>query len=424
MVILITGASGFIGRRLVQALAQAGHEVIAAGRHRPPEASGYVAADFTRDLSPEVWLGRLSGVDAVINAVGILRETRQQSFATIHTQAPKALFEACVAAKVQRVVQISALGADDGQTRYFHSKRAADDVLMSLPLDWTVVRPALVFGPGGASARLFTLLASLPILPMPGRGDQLVQPIHADDLIEAIVTICTQPIAIRAVVPLVGPRAMTFKELLTTLRASLGLKAAPTPQVPMSLMRLAAWAGAIAPRALLDKDTLAMLMAGNVADPQATARVLKRPPRSVESFVPSNVRTSVARVAQLHWLLPIIRWSIALVWIWSGVVSLGLYPREESLQLLARVGVPAALAPLMLYGAAALDLMLGVATLAMRRRQWLWLTQIGLILAYSIIVTLKLPEFWLHPYGPILKNLPMLAVLYALYVLEKPQWNT
>ena len=87
--------------------------------------------------------------------------------------------------------------------------------------------------------------------------------------------------------------------------------------------------------------------------------------------------------------------------------------------LLERAGVPAALRPLALYGAAALDLALGIASLLLRRRRWLWLAQIALILGYTAIITIRLPEFWLHPYGPVLKNLPMLAALWLLLELER-----
>ena len=144
-------------------------------------------ADFTRDLSVRDWLPKLAGIDAVINAVGIVREHGAQTFESIHKRAPQALFTACVAAGVRRIVQISALGADRGMTRYFLSKRAADDYLATLPLEWTIVRPAMVFGPGASSARLFAKLARLPLVPLPGRGEQRVQPLHIDDLTEALV---------------------------------------------------------------------------------------------------------------------------------------------------------------------------------------------------------------------------------------------
>jgi hypothetical protein len=114
-----------------------------------------------------------------------------------------------------------------------------------------------------------------------------------------------------------------------------------------------------------------------------------------------------------------LRVSIALVWIGTALVSFGLYPRDASYELLGRVGVPATLQPLFLYGAATFDLALGIATLFLPGRRALWSAQLALILAYTALITWRLPEFWLHPYGPILKNLPMLAMIFALYVLEK-----
>ena len=188
MNVLLTGASGFIGGHLAAALRAAGHTVIEVRRDAGGDATA-VQADFTRDLSARDWLPKLVGVDAVINAVGILREHGQQSFECIHKRAPQALFTSCVAAGIRRVVQISALGADRGMTRYFLSKRAADDYLATLPLEWTIVRPAMVFGSGGSSARLFAMLAHLPLVPLPGRGEQRLQPIHIDDLTEAVVRI-------------------------------------------------------------------------------------------------------------------------------------------------------------------------------------------------------------------------------------------
>jgi uncharacterized membrane protein YphA (DoxX/SURF4 family) len=179
-------------------------------------------------------------------------------------------------------------------------------------------------------------------------------------------------------------------------------------------------------RGLLDRDTLAMLQAGNTADPAMTHRLLRRPPRMPQQFIMDIERTGVALNAILRWLLPVLRLSIALMWLWTGIVSLGLYPRDASYELLARTGVPDDIAPVLLYGAAVLDIILGVAILVVSRRRWLWLTQMVLIVVYTSIITFRLPEFWLHPYGPILKNLPLLASLYLLYVVDRPHrpWNT
>jgi hypothetical protein len=193
--------------------------------------------------------------------------------------------------------------------------------------------------------------------------------------------------------------------------------------IPAIMMRTSAAVAEHLPGSMLDRETLAMLDAGNIAPPQDTERLLRHPPRAPEELISAEQRPALLREAQLAWLLPLLRISIALVWIWTGIVSLGLYPTRDSYELLARVGITGALAPLMLYGAAILDLLLGLATLVMSRR-WLWLLQLAIIGGYTIIITFKLPEFWLHPYGPLSKNLVMLAAIYLLYTLEPRRWNT
>lgn len=422
MVILITGATGFIGRRLTAALRAAGHRVIAASRR--PGTKDSVAADFTRDFDAEAWVPKLAGVDVVINAVGIIREHGAQSFKNIHTRAPQALFSACVKAGVKKVIQISALGADTGTTGYFTSKHAADEYLQKLPIAWTIVQPSLVFGFGGSSASLFTLLASLPVTPLPGGGSQQVQPIHVDDVVAAIRELVESSEMNEKRVALVGPEPLSLKEFLRRLRQRMQLPHALFVTIPFVFMRAIATVAQYVPGSLLDPETLSMLEAGNTAPPNDTQRLLQASPRAPEQLIADDQRDPMRREAQLAWLLPMLRISIALVWIWTGIVSLGLYPTQDSYELLARVGVSAALAPLMLYGAAVLDLLIGLATLVMSRLGWLWLLQLAIILGYTIIITLKLPEFWLHPYGPLSKNLVMLAAIYLLYTLEPRRWNT
>ncbi|HEY0683803.1 MAG TPA: NAD(P)H-binding protein [Steroidobacter sp.] len=423
MVILITGATGFIGRRLVLALRAAGHRVIVVTR-RAGTTADEVSGDFTRDLDPATWVPRLRGVDVVINAVGIIREQGAQTFENIHTRAPQALFSAAVTAGVKRIVQISALGADRGRTGYFMSKHAADTYLASLPLAWTIVQPSLVFGAGGASASLFTLLASLPMIPLPGGGLQRIQPIHVDDLIAAMRELIETSVMNRRRVVLAGPEPVTLKDFLQRLRARMQLPRARFISIPAALMRASAAIAEHLPGSLLDRETLAMLNAGNTGSPEDTQRLLGRQPKAPEQLIADEQRDALRREAQLAWLLPLLRYSIALVWIWTGIVSLGLYPTQQSYELLARVGITGALAPVMLYGAAVLDLLIGVGILVLRRRGWLWLLQLAVIGGYTLIITFKLPEFWLHPYGPLSKNLVMLAAIYMLYTLEAPRWNT
>ncbi|WP_281004505.1 SDR family oxidoreductase [Noviherbaspirillum massiliense] len=421
--VLLTGASGFIGRRLADALAMAQHKVVCAVRdpsRMTDQRFRCVAADYTRDFSAEDWLPRLAGIDVVINAVGIIREHGSQTFDAIHSRAPRALFAACAAAQVKQVIQISALGADaQAQSRYHLSKKEADDFLASLPLASAIVQPSIVYGPGGTSAQLFTTLASLPLIGLPGRGLQQIQPVHVDDVVAAILALLGRPVGRGIRIPVVGPQALALRALLASLRQAMGLGQAHFLPLPMPLMQLAAAVGKVLPGSLLDADTLQMLGRGNTADAAPTRTLLGREPRAATEFIPKAQAQTVRTQALLNWLLPMLRISIALVWIVTGIVSLGLYPVADSYALLARVGIHGALATVMLYGAALLDLGFGLGILLLRRRRWLWLAQMALILFYTAIISWKLPEFWLHPYGPLLKNLPMLAAIWLLLELEK-----
>lgn len=422
MRILLTGATGFIGSRIAEALARAGHDVVCAVRD-PSKGSPsfhYLAADFTRDFDAAVWLPRLHGIDAVVNAVGIIREQGTQTFDAIHHRAACALFAACAQAGIKRVVQVSALGADEkAVSRYHLSKKQADDFLAALPVNAAIVQPALVFGPGGASAKLFATLASLPVIGLPGKGEQQVQPVHVDDVVDAIVSLLLERTDIKGRVPLAGPQAMSLKTFLAKLKQAMGLGPARFVPIPMPLARASARLAGMLAGSLLDAETLQMLERGNTGDAGPMKNLLGRPPRPVEHFIAKPERYALVMQARLNWLLPILRVSIALVWIVTGIVSLGIYPVADSYALLARVGVTGMLAPVMLYGAALMDLALGVAILVLRRRYWLWIFQLALILFYTAVITLKLPEFWLHPYGPLLKNLPMLAAIWLLLEMEK-----
>jgi nucleoside-diphosphate-sugar epimerase len=422
--VLVTGASGFLGRAITRQLIEAGHQVIGAVRDPASEtrASGvkqarYIAADFCRDLDPAAWLPRLKGVDCVINAAGIIRETRMQTFAAIHALGPQALFAACLRSGVRRVVQVSALGADERASSAFHiSKQRADDFLLRLPLSAAVAQPSLVYGAEGASARMFRHLASMPVIPLPGRGDQRIQPVHVHDVSLAIVALVNSQFAGR--VALVGPQPVVLRDYLAQLRAGMGLDVPHFVSVPTAVLSglsaLGGWRWGIP-----DKAMLGMLERGNTADPAPVAALLGRNPRPVDRFIAPHAAAPVRLAARLSWLGTLLRISIALVWIISGVVSFGLYPVRESYALLARAGIPEAWAGAVLYAGAGLDLMLGMATLLVSQRRWLWVLQAATILAYTGIITFTLPEFWLHPFGPVLKNLPLLIAIWILYELDR-----
>jgi uncharacterized protein YbjT (DUF2867 family) len=422
MKILLAGATGLIGSHLRARLRAAGHELLLAGRTPPGrlvERESWLELDFARPPASAALAERLIDVDVAVNAVGIFREARGQTFDALHRRAPIALFEACRRAGVRRIVQVSALGADaDAASRFHLSKRAADDALLALPVEGIVAQPSLVFAVDGASSRLFLCIAALPLAALPAGGRQRLQPIHIDDLAAALATLVEQAGAPRGRVALVGAQPLTFAAYLHELRAAMRLAPAPSLALPASWVTCGARVVDAFARAPFARDAWTMLERGNEA-PSGVAKALAGgsllAPRE---FVPPAFASAVRIRAQTDWLVPLLRVSIAAVWIVTGIVSLGVYPVADSLALLERTGVPAPLRLAALYGAALLDLALGVATLAMSRRRLLWWAQIALILVYTAIISVRLPEFWLHPYGPLLKNVPMLAMLVLLLQLD------
>ncbi|MBA4143794.1 MAG: SDR family oxidoreductase [Nitrosospira sp.] len=421
--ILITGASGFIGSHLAEGLADAGHEIVCAIKQSPPREElrrfARVSVDYTRDFDVDIWKARLSGIDIVINAVGILREHGRQTFEALHERAPRALFSASCAIGV-RVVQISALGADEtASSRYHLSKKAADDALLAMSTRAVVMQPSLVYGPGGASATMFNLMASLPLIPLPGAGDQKIQPIHIDDLTQAVVALVENDRYLGQRIPLVGREPLTLQRYLNELRRLMGLGPGRFVHIPLAFVDAAAQIGKWSGKGMLDVDTWQMLQRGNTADPGATRELLGREPRPVREFASRDTAADLGLSALLGWLQLVLRMSIAAVWLVAGVVSMGIYPVEESYVLLAGVGITGVLAPVALYGAAAVDIAFGLGTLFLRHRRLLWIAQAALIGIYTVTITFFLPEFWLHPFGPLIKNLPILAAILLLYELEK-----
>ncbi|HEX2648558.1 MAG TPA: NAD-dependent epimerase/dehydratase family protein [Burkholderiales bacterium] len=157
MRILLTGATGFVGHHVAQALASAGHEVVGCSRHRNEALHrwpdfGWIKADFTADLSADAWRPRLTGFQAVINTAGIVRERPGQSFEAVNFEAPLALFRACAERGPRRVIQLSAPDCERDPRGYAATKLRAERALAGLDLDWTIVRASLMHAEDLASA--------------------------------------------------------------------------------------------------------------------------------------------------------------------------------------------------------------------------------------------------------------------------------
>jgi uncharacterized protein YbjT (DUF2867 family) len=286
MKILVCGATGFVGRHITASLRQAGHTVIRA--IRKPSASGDIAVDFTNDNNKAVWLTRLEGVDAVVNAVGVLRDTPAQPMRLLLEQTPLALFAACEEVGVKRIVQISALGIETGMdTLYFETRRAPEAFLntLSAQIRYLIMRPSVIYGEDGASAKMFRLQAALPVHFLPAGGSQTLQPVHIDDICEGIQRWLDNPDAKSQTIAAVGQDVTDMKGMLDSYRQQQHKTKALHVSIPGVLVSLSAKIGDFIAASPLSTDTLKMLNGSRGADPAVFAGLLGRPPKSYTQFI-------------------------------------------------------------------------------------------------------------------------------------------
>lgn len=425
MNILLTGASGFIGHHILHALEQQNHKVVACCRTPEKlffksESTRILQLNFPDMIDDTDWLPHLKNIDTVINCVGIIAETRGQTFETLHAQAPTALFKAAEQIGVKKIIQISALGTDESaQSAYHLSKKAADDALRDLDVDWYVLQPSIVYGDGAQSMALFHALAALPVHALIDGGKQLMQPVHVSDIAATIIQCLKPESSTRLTVPMVGPEAISFRRLLEQLRQRLGKKPALAFSLPGGLAQRSVFIGKWLGEPTFNAENIAMLRRGNAANAEPIRQFLGRPTHSLERKLLLNPANQAERWhASLYFLRPLLRLSIAFLWIWSGIVSIFFFPPEQSYQFLEASGISGSAVPITLYGLALMDITLGLATLFAYRIRPLMISQLTIIFLYTITITFTLPEFWLHPFGPVLKNIPLLVTLLVYLNLE------
>jgi uncharacterized protein YbjT (DUF2867 family) len=430
MKVLVCGSTGCVGRAVVRALRSRDHEVI-EGARGAQDGRHTMHIDYMQPCSATQWAEKLSAqrIDAVVNCVGILMPSKRQTFERIHTQGPIAMFQGAALAGVTRVVQMSALGvgsdAESVSTPYLHSKLLADEALAALPVQWSVLRPSLVYGPHSQSAALFATLASLPIISLPGRGEQQVQPIHVFELAEAVTRQLEQAEALQGAHEIGGAHAMSYRDMLAAYRRSLGLGDALWLPVPLPLMQLGAWAAEALPQKVFCRDTIRLLKRGSVPRHNAAEALLGRAPSALqqgltvtppEPWFDLSARLSPA----LSWGL---RGALASMWIYTALISAWLPQQSGVLQLLARCGFEGKAGWAALVFSCALNFSLGWFTLR-NPTPWLYAIQTSAVLGYTATAAWFMPELTLDHCGPLLKNLPVLMAVLVLWMAKPASDST
>jgi NADH dehydrogenase len=265
MRVFLTGGTGFIGNHLRAALHEAGHTVVALTRHAQPDDAGTTWVRGTLD-DAAIMASGMAGCDAVVHLVGIIRETRDLTFAQAHVAGTAQVLAAMGKAGLRRLLHMSALGAGpDAETEYYHTKWEAEQLVRAVGVDATIFRPSLVFGPGaGFTQRIIDQITRLPVIPIIGSGEYTFMPIS----IHAVSAAFVQALALGGptygkTYELCGAEVLSYTSLIVALSNQLGIHK-PVVHLPIGFMRLLTGvASALHLPFPITSDQLTMLLGGS-----------------------------------------------------------------------------------------------------------------------------------------------------------------
>jgi len=288
-VVSVLGGTGFLGRSVVEALAVAGWRVLMVAR-RPPAATPVpgvvpVAADI-RD--PGALEDALEGAAAVVNAVGLYVERGAETFDAVHVQAARRIAERAAANGIARLVHVSGIGVDaSSPSPYVRARARGEEAVREAFRGATVLRPSVLYGPGDALLSTLDAMSRLtPVLPLFGRGESRLQPVHVDDVAAAVVRVLADPGSAGQVYELGGPRTWSYRELVERVLEHRGRRRALLP-VPFVTWELIARVAGLVPDPPLTRDQVALLRGDNVVAPGAAGFAeLGLTPRDLEQALP------------------------------------------------------------------------------------------------------------------------------------------
>jgi uncharacterized protein YbjT (DUF2867 family) len=265
--ILVLGGTGFVGRHLCKELARLQYRVTVPTRSKVQPVQSLPFIELVQaDVHDEAALARLiPGHDAVVNLVAILHGDLFK-FEHVHVELVKKIARACVDSRVLRLVHVSALGAaKDAPSMYQRSKAAGEAVLQGSQVDWTVLRPSVMFGEGDQFLTVFARLQKLlPMMPLAG-ADTLFQPVWVGDVVDALVQCLQRNDTVRRTYEVCGPERFTLRQLVQ-LAGSLSGHARPVIGLPPAIARLQALMMELAPgQPLMSRDNLDSMKVSNVA---------------------------------------------------------------------------------------------------------------------------------------------------------------
>ena len=240
MKVFLTGATGFVGRHMLQRLLAEGHSVRALVRE--PQKSSVLAQERVELVAGDVTEGAgldqgMQGCDAVIHLVGIIVEKGKNTFERVHHIGTRNVVEAAKRTGIKRFVQMSALGVRaDGVAPYQTTKWKGEEEVRRSGIPFCILRPSLIFGEGdGFVTQMMETMRSAPLFrPVPGNGKPKFRPIFIDDVTACFARALTAEAATNQTVELGGADELTLNDVLAEIARCAGVRK-PAVHIPMPL---------------------------------------------------------------------------------------------------------------------------------------------------------------------------------------------
>lgn len=223
MRIFLTGAAGFVGRHLIKRLN--GHEVTCFVRKDSEDLKNFKTVKGDLKYVADV-VNNLKDFDVVIHLAANLWVTDNHTMYLDNVVATKNIIEACKKNNVKRIITISSSSATpENITEYGKTKLEADKLVMNSKLDYTILKPTMIYGDGGRGfTRILSHIKKYPIVPVVGHGRTLMQPVYVEDVVDAIIKCLENPASVKKVYNIAGPKPVSMNELFDAISSTLGRK--------------------------------------------------------------------------------------------------------------------------------------------------------------------------------------------------------
>jgi NADH dehydrogenase len=278
MKVFVTGGTGFVGSEVLRQLVAAGHAVRALVR---PGSEGKLAVHDGVEpchgdaTDPETLAGALTGCDAVIHLVGIIREFPSQgiTFERLHVEATRNLLAAAKVQGVIRYLHMSSNGTGPtGTTGYHRTKWQAEEAVRAAALAWTIFRPSLIFGKGGEFVTMLAdLIRKMPMVPVIGDGRYRMQPVAVTQVAESFVRALEMPETVGQTYHLGGGASYSYDEILDLTGQAIGREHVSKAHQPLFMVKPMIKLMEHSSHFPITSDQVEMLLQGNVCDTTAWA---------------------------------------------------------------------------------------------------------------------------------------------------------